>query len=53
MIKYRRAVVCPCCDRYVVQEGVIVDFNTDEMIVCLNDFSHLFRRVVCEDGSSA
>lgn len=39
MIKYRKAVVCPCCDRYVVQEGYTADFTTDEMIVCLNNFS--------------
>lgn len=39
MIKYRKAVVCPCCGDYVVQEGYTADFTTNEMIVCLDDFS--------------
>lgn len=45
MIKYRKAVVCPCCDEYVTQEGYTEDFTADEMIVCLNDFSQeIFTR---------
>ena len=39
MIKYRKAVVCPCCGDYVVQEGYTADFTTNEMIVCLSNFS--------------
>ena len=48
MIKYRKAVVCPCCDEYVTQEGYTEDFTADEMIVCLNDFSQeIFRCDKC------
>lgn len=39
MIEYRKAVVCPCCGDFVVQEGYTADFTTNEMIVCLNNFS--------------
>lgn len=39
MIKYRKAVVCPCCGDFVVQEGYTADFTSNEMIVCLNNFS--------------
>lgn len=35
MIKYRKAVVCPCCDGYVTQEGYTSDF-TSEVFHCKN-----------------
>ena len=39
MVKYRKAVVCPYCGEFVVQEGYTADFTSNEMIVCLNNFS--------------
>lgn len=39
MAKFIKACECPNCGNLCKEDGITVDFTTDEMVVSLNNFS--------------
>lgn len=39
MAKFVKACECPNCGNLCKEDGITVDFTTDEMVVSLNSFS--------------